>query len=127
MFNSPSSLTLVSIIDCTSVILETSAVATHDLRPMPLISLATSSHPCLLASISLTQISYPSLASRRAMALPIPRLEPVTIAVLLCSSLARVHGYNEHWHDRDISQDQKRITHGIVCWQGGLMCSARLG
>lgn len=61
----------------------TSAIATHDLRPMPSISFATSSHPDLFAETSFMQTSYPSCANRIAMAFPIPRLDPVTIAVLL--------------------------------------------
>ena len=83
VFRSPSSLTEVCTIRSTSLSLLTSAIATQDLRPMPWISFATSSHPDLLASISLMHTSYPSFARRRAMLLPMPRDDPVTIAVRL--------------------------------------------
>ena len=57
VFRLPSSFTAVWIMASTSLSLLTSAVATHDFLPSFWISWATSSHPCLLASISLTQTS----------------------------------------------------------------------
>jgi len=57
VFRSPSSLTLVSTIFCTSLSFETSASAMQDFRPLSRISLATPSAMESLPGISLTQTS----------------------------------------------------------------------
>jgi hypothetical protein len=81
-------------------------------RPIDLTSSTTSSTPASLASMSFTRTSYPSWARRRTIDFPlyvvvrlcsfsklywrpyIPRLDPVTMAVLLCVdgvAYARAH------------------------------------